>query len=401
MEHTEQNPCVIIDHCVACGSHDRFLSEVLDLGAQPLANHYHDKSKELTKFGLGINVCERCWHAQLTYSVAPKLMFEYYLYVTGTTRTLHEYCDWFAKKVSGENIGKVLDIACNDGTQLDSFKNLGWKTYGVDPAYNLYNNTVSKGHDVVMGFWPLKEIPWPGETFDLIIAQNVVAHTPFPQAFLLEAKNRLSPTGKIYVQTSQSQMFQRGEFDTAYHEHISFFSVNSMIALARRAELVVTDVEIVPIHGDSYLYTLQHQGYQQSDSVSNMLKEEMLIGRHNYYFYKKFAKDAQITIDAFNQAIDDYKKQNIKVIGYGAAAKGITVLNWRETKLDWIVDDNPMKVGLYTPGMDIEIKSSSTLDIDEEIVIVPLAWNFYDEIVERVSKIRGSRPTKFLKCFHN
>ena len=132
-----------IDHienkcCLACGNKE--LKTILDLGDQPLANEYH-KGVEQTKFPLKLNLCDHCYHLQLSHTVNPDLMFKHYLYVSGTTQTLKDYFDLFAKKTL-EYFPKaktVLDIANNDGTQLDSYKKLGLKTYGVDPATNLYD----------------------------------------------------------------------------------------------------------------------------------------------------------------------------------------------------------------------------------------------------------------------
>ena len=139
IETTEQTSYITLNECVACGGSN--LEQFLNLDKQPLANNYHDGSGGGDEYPLGLNVCKDCWHTQLPVSVDPKIMFDHYIYVTGTSQTLRDYCDWFANFVTErEDItnGHLLDIACNDGTQLDSFRKLGWKTYGVDPAKNLF-----------------------------------------------------------------------------------------------------------------------------------------------------------------------------------------------------------------------------------------------------------------------
>lgn len=391
-----RNQYSILKQCVACGN--RHLKQFLDLKEQPLANNYHDGSGGGKHFPLGINLCTQCWHTQLTVSVNPKLMFDQYLYVTGTSQTLRDYCDWFALHISGKcKIGKILDIACNDGTQLDSFKKIGWDTYGIDPAKNIIEISKNKGHTTFTGYWPTHL----EQKFDVITAQNVLAHTPDPLNFLIGAKKHLSKKGKIFVQTSQSQMYQRGEFDTCYHEHISFFSVNSMQELCKRAGLKLLDVEITSIHGESYLFTIGHCNETANETIQKMIDKEIVEGRHNQSFYYKFAKDANFTLETFKSTIDNYRRNKIPVIGYGAAAKGITVLNANNIKLDWIVDDNPMKEGLFTPGGNIPIKNRNTLNTDRGIVVVPLAWNFFNEIETKVNAIRQGMPTIFIKCFHH
>jgi SAM-dependent methyltransferase len=329
--------------------------------------------------------------------VNPKMMFDHYLYVTGTSKTLRDYCDWFANYVSQRESSKghILDIACNDGTQLDSFKKLGWSTYGVDPAENLYKIAEDKGHIVINDYWPIKSYP----QMDVITAQNVCAHTPQPLEFLKGVKDALSPNGTAYIQTSQSQMYQRNEFDTTYHEHISFFSVNSMNTLAERAGLVLTDVDITPIHGDSYVFVLRHKGADVKSSVTETIRKEGTEGRHNSNFYQMFGINARSIVEKLKDLVTRCQAEGTPVVGYGAAAKGMTVLNANDIQLDWIVDDNELKQGLLTPGTNIPIKDKSSLDIDEHIVVIPLAWNFFDEIKSNVEEVRQDRSTQYVQYF--
>jgi SAM-dependent methyltransferase len=324
-------------------------------------------------------------------------MFDHYLYVTGTSQTLRDYCNWFAEFVdTREDLdhGNVLDIACNDGTQLDSFRKLGWKTFGVDPAKNLFEIALEKGHMVRNAYWP---ISYP--QMDVITAQNVCAHTPNPLEFLEGVKKSLTPDGTAYIQTSQSQMYQRNEFDTTYHEHISFFSANSMKTLAERAGLVLTDIVITPIHGDSYVFVLKHQGAEVMDSVQNTIDKEAKEGRHNPNFYQMFGLNARSIVEKLKDLVTRCQAEGTPVVGYGAAAKGMTVLNANDIQLDWIVDDNELKQGLLTPGTNIPIKDRSSLDIDEHIVVVPLAWNFFDEIKSNVEDVRKGKSTQYVQYF--
>ena len=395
IETTEQNSYTTLNKCVACGGSN--LEEFLDLAEQPLANNYHDGTGGGESFKLGLNLCTDCYHTQLPVSVNPKAMFDHYLYVTGTSQTLRDYCDWFAQfVVDRENLkqGNILDIACNDGTQLDSFRKLGWKTFGVDPAKNLFDIALEKGHMVRNAYWP---ISYP--QMDVITAQNVCAHTPNPLDFLEGVKKSLTINGTAYIQTSQSQMYQRNEFDTTYHEHISFFSANSMQTLAKRAGLVLTDIEITPIHGDSYVFVLKHQGAEVKSSVADTIRKEVKEGRHNPMFYIKFGVNAESIIRKLKDLVEKCQKAGTPVVGYGAAAKGMTVLNANDIQLDWIVDDNELKQGLLTPGTNIPIKDRSSLDIDEHVVVIPLAWNFFTEIKSNVEEIRQDKSTQYVQYF--
>jgi SAM-dependent methyltransferase len=397
IETTEQNSYTTLDKCVACGGSN--LEQFLDLAEQPLANNYHDGTGGGELFKLGLNLCTDCYHTQLPVSVDPKAMFDHYIYVTGTSQTLRDYCDWFAKFVTDrENLkqGNILDIACNDGTQLDSFRKLGWKTFGVDPAKNLFDIALEKGHMVRNAYWP---ISYP--QMDVITAQNVCAHTPNPLEFLQGVKKSLTVNGTAYIQTSQSQMYQRNEFDTTYHEHISFFSANSMQTLAARAGLVLTEIEITPIHGDSYVFVLKHEGADIKNSVTETIRKEGKEGRHNEMFYKQFGINAESIVRKLKDLVTKCQKVGTPVVGYGAAAKGMTVLNANDIQLDWIVDDNELKQGLLTPGTNIPIKDRNSLDIDEHIVVIPLAWNFFDEIKSNVEEIREGKSTQYVQYFPN
>ena len=384
IETTEQNSYITLDKCVACGGSN--LVQFLDLAKQPLANNYHDGSGAGDSYQLGLNLCTDCYHTQLPVSVDPKAMFDHYLYVTGTSQTLRDYCDWFAEFVdTREDIdhGNILDIACNDGTQ-----------FGVDPAKNLFEIALEKGHMVRNAYWP---ISYP--QMDVITAQNVCAHTPNPLEFLEGVKTSLAPNGTAYIQTSQSQMYQRNEFDTTYHEHISFFSANSMKTLAERAGLVLTDIVITPIHGDSYVFVLKHPGADVQSSVTETISKESNEGRHNPNFYQMFGNNARKIVEQLKDLVTRCQQQGTPVVGYGAAAKGMTVLNANDIQLDWIVDDNELKQGLLTPGTNIPIKDRSSLDIDEHIVVVPLAWNFFDEIKSNVEEIRKDKSTQYVQYF--
>ncbi len=246
--------------CVACG-HNK-LQNILDFAPQPLANNFHNGDAG-ESYPLGINVCENCSHAQLTVAVNPDLMFKHYLYVTGTSDTLKSYCDWFADMVSMQVApGLVCDIASNDGTQLDSFAKLGWQTMGIEPAQNLVKDYK---HYVINDY---AQNVKDNLQLDVITAQNVMAHTADPLGIMKNIKKWLKPNGKAFIQTSQANMFKNGEFDTIYHEHISFFCSSSMNALCQRAGLKLINVQKSHIHGSSYIFTVGHDDGVHKDFLS-------------------------------------------------------------------------------------------------------------------------------------
>ena len=153
-----QIPYIENKRCFCCNNNN--LKTILDLGNQPLANDYHDNICFQTNFPLRLNLCTKCFHLQLSHTVNPDLMFKNYLYVSGTTNTLKQYFDDFAKITLkyNSNAKKILDIACNDGTQLDSYQKLGLETYGVDPATNLYKISTNKGHNILCNYFNLESV---------------------------------------------------------------------------------------------------------------------------------------------------------------------------------------------------------------------------------------------------
>lgn len=416
---SSMSDCVEKKECRCCGGTN--LYKFIDLGTQPLANTYPEIPQVLPEYPLAVNVCKDCWHTQLTHLVSPDLLFKNYLYVSGTSNTLRDFFKanayWLTKslvryeKRSPESI-YVLDIACNDGSQLDAFKELGCQTYGVDPAENLVPEAVAKGHHVICSYWDesaakqLKKMLGRYK-FDVITAQNVFAHTDGILAFLEACKIVMKNTTKLVIQTSQRNMYKNGEFDTIYHEHLSFFSTNSMKTVVERAGLYLNHVYHNPMHGGSYEFHIGklHSGYNDEGTPYSNTDREIINEHHLYHLstYEQFGKRAEETVKHLKRRVEYYQSKDYEVIGYGAAAKGMTVLNFGQIKLDCIVDDNPLKQFRFTPGnehVQTRILPTSTLQPREKpLVIIPLAWNFWSEIAEKVTSMRNNPDDIFIRYF--
>jgi len=391
-----------IDNCLACGSLD--LIDILDLGAQPLANNFLDHTEqEESAYPLRVNMCSHCHHLQLTHAVDPELIYKNYLYVSGTSSTYIEYMKWYALFVREQFrqwTTRVLDIGCNDGSQLDAFKALGYKTYGIDPAENLHAVSTSKGHDVVCGFWNEETAASFGKTFDIITSQNAFAHIPDPLSYLQTVKKVLAPDGLMFISTSQADMILNDEFDTIYHEHISFFNAKSMRHLAERAGLYLRDVVKTPIHGTSYVFVLGNNPQEQR--LHNILSMEQAQGLYTDDTYARWAANTLRLVDELKTFVELYRKKGYVLGGYGAAAKGNTLLNFSEIQLDFIIDDNPLKQGKFSPGRHIPVVSIDYLDkytTDDRVLFVPLAWNYFDDIKKKILGRRSNEKDKFLRYF--
>jgi len=390
-----------LNECLCCGSER--LKLVLDLNEQPLANSFKKTAEEdEPTFPLRLNICEDCTHLQLSHAVNPDLLFKNYLYVSGTSQTLRDYFDWFAKETLtyAPDAETVLDIACNDGSQLNSFKALGLKTYGVDPAENLHPLS-SANHDVVCDYFTDKyAYHYGSKNLDIITAQNVFAHNSYPLEFLKQCKEIMHDASVLFIQTSQADMIRNSEFDTIYHEHLSFFNASSMSALAQRAGLHLVDIRKTPIHGNSYMFVFKKTA-EDTSKVDAVLAEERALGLQDMNTYFAYADRASTIVEDLKQTIMHYRMLDYLIVGYGAAAKGNTLLNFGEIHLDYIIDDNPLKQGLYSPGMSTPVVPIGMLDqyAETKVAFVPLAWNFFTEIRKNIKGKRDREGDVFIKYF--
>lgn len=387
--------------CLVCDS-DR-LFKYLDLSDQPLANSYH-KGVILPKYPLQMNLCTKCFHSQLSVSVEPKEMFQHYLYISDTTKTLTDYFKWVTSYIisSSPNSQSVLEIACNSGLLLEMFQHKGYTTYGVDPAENLRELSKKRDLNVFVDYWTTdlsnKFLNEVGKV-DLILAFHVLPHVPNPNEFLQACNNILSEKGKIFIQTSQCDMFLNNEFDVIYHEHSSYFTGRSIRELAHRNGFYVSSIIKTDIHSKSFLFSLQKKPCEEIQ-LEMLIQDETKHGIYTIEKYNNFADKAIETKNILIEKLDYYKSIGYTIIGYGAAAKGNTLLNYLQYKLDYIIDDNEMKQGFLTPGMDIEIHGINLLEKNfEKICFVPLAWNFFNEIKERIVKVRNKNNDLYIKYF--
>lgn len=401
MARTMTDICTEANECIACGKTD--LIQILDLGIQPLANSFKKTQADAENFyPLIVNMCKSCSHLQLSHLVHPDELFKHYLYVSGTSKTQLEYFDWFSKMVSDKiqsDSGKVLDIGCNDGSQLDFFKTIGFETYGIDPAVNLHPIS-SNNHNVICDYFNEDSVVF-SQKFDAVICQNAFAHNYNQLQFLEKCKSILADDGLLFITISQAHMILNNEFDTIYHEHYSYYNVKSMDTLCKRAGVFLVDVITHPIHGTSYIFVISTKN-NPSHTVKKMIEEEGSNGLYDLHRYEKYSSLAKKIGEDFKSTIIDLKNKGYTLIGYGSPAKGNTMLNFSGVVLDFIVDDNPMKQNMFTPGTSIPIYGIDSLDKykdSDSVCFVPLAWNFFEEISKKISSKRGNRPTTYIRYF--
>lgn len=404
------------DNCRVCKRNS--MTDIIDLGNHPLANSYvKEPSTIQKKYPVCLTRCHHCSHTQLNITLKPEILYKHYLYSSGTSHTMIDYFKEFAKMCIADSTSCsnkiVLEIACNDGSQLNEFKAFGWKTYGIDPAKNL-TDIAKQQHTIHCGYWDigiLNECMFPIP--DVIIAQNVLAHVKDPITFLLACYQSMNEDTTLYIQTSQSNMYINGEFDAIYHEHMSYFTIKSMLQAAETCNLVVINITRPPVHGISYLFHIKKMSKQYQTHGVHAIEEyerEKRIGLYDDCIYNLFKEKILDNKSWLKNRIIDIKSKGYKVVGYGAAAKAMGMLSYFEIHHDdisYIIDDSPLKHGLYSPGTYIRIYPSSQLSEDSNdnsvtpspLCILLLAWNFKEEIIDKIKKMKLRSNVYILKLF--
>lgn len=384
----------LMDNCLCCKNN--ILTSVLDLGEQPLANNFHNinEFESEISYPLKLNLCTECFHCQLSCIVDPNILFLNYKYVSGTSQTGLSFFKYFAEYITEyKNIknGNILDIACNDGSQLNYFKKLNWNTFGIDPAKNLYKIS-SENHKVICDYWNINTSRlFP--KMDVILAQNVFAHTENVDEFLLGCKNILNENGSLFIQTSQKNMIINNEFDTIYHEHISFFNTKSMDVLTKRNGLFLNKIFENSIHGTSYIFEIKLYKDDAIYNVNNYLHNEKLIGLYDINTYLLYRTKVFDCIENLKNKIGQFKNDGYKCIGFGASAKSQTVLCFGNIKLDYLIDENPLKINLYSPKLNIPIVNLEYFNNDDTVnfLIILTAWNFSEEIIKKINSNKQNK----------
>ena len=329
-------------------------------------------------------------------------MFTHYLYVSGTAKSFRIHCQALAKDAvarSRRRQPRVLDIAANDGTLLEAFRDLGCSVFGIDPAANLRPVTEKKEIPVAVGYWGRELAEAIEREFDIITATNVFAHVDDPLEFLEACDVALAKDGLVILEFPYcDQMITRNEFDTIYHEHLSYFLVGPLATLVARSPFAIADVMQTEIHGGSIRVFLRREAALQSASLDSRRLAEQSRGLYDAAIYREFAERVARNASELRELIAWLRRRGDRVIGYGASAKGNTLLNYARIDLDYIVDDNPWKRGLATPGRNIPVRAPSELAREQgKVYVLLLVWNFAAEILGRVRELRPEANDEFIR----
>lgn len=397
-----------LEVCRACDSSNLLL--FLQLGPTPVPNgflkSYHRHRSEKF-YPLDVCFCKDCGLVQLAHVVSPKVMFKNYVYIPSTSETMRTHFASLAKnaikKTSAKEGDLVIDIGSNDGTLLKSFKGLGMKILGVDPAENLAKKANQEGVNTLCALFTkevAKKIKKEYGSAKIITATNVVAHVHDLHDFLEGIKILLSNDELFIAEFPYLHNLIEGvEFDTIYQEHLTYFSITPFDKLVKRHGMSLVDVQRLPVHGGSVrVFVSKQPSLKQSSAVRKLLKLEKTKGLLESETYLKFRRKVDKVRHELVQLLWGLRLKNKQVVGYGASAKGNVMLNYcrigPET-LDYIVDSISYKQGKYTPGMHIPIFPESKLLEDRPDYTLLLAWNFADEIIKKQTEYR-KRGGKFI-----
>jgi len=378
---------VKLTSCLACNSDN--ICSILDLDKQPLANDYRNNVSNRTKYELVLNFCNNCLHAQLSIAVNPDLMFKNYPYVTSTSKTMQDYFLKLSKIIIEENPrgSKILDIGSNDGAFLTNFRDSNWISIGVDPALNLISKAFEKGVLTIPSGFNTKVSKLLANDFDVVTAFNVFAHTRNPFDMLKAIYMITHKDSKIYIQTSQADMVMLGQFDTIYHEHINFFNVKSMKILLRRAGFFLDAVDIVDVHGGSYLWKISKNNGTLIESEREKLENASGFGDKT--IYGQYLEKVNESSKEITNKVSELNSDGYVTCIYGSAAKGNTLLNALNIIPDYIFDDTPEKIGRYSPVGDIKVLNPKEItNIQGKILVIIPAWNLADEIINKMKLMK-------------
>jgi SAM-dependent methyltransferase len=376
--------------CRVCNSKTiKFFS----LGQMPLVNYFLRKDEIIKeeKFELSTSFCPKCFLVQLTNTVPPEKLFRHYVYFSSTSKSFLQHCkktaEQFVKKFKLNSESLVLEIASNDGAQLQFFKDLGTKILGIDPAQNIAEVANQKGITTLPDFFNqnLAEIlKRKGTRADLVLGANVLAHVPEIVDFVKGVKIILKPEGTAVFEFPYLQGLMENKFDTIYHEHVFYYSLLALINLFKKAGLEIYDVEQTEMQGGSLQIFVSHPGsFKINSRIKKLIDKEKQNGFTEIETYKKINKNVSGLKKEITSLLEGLKTKGKKIGAYSAPAKGNILLNYfgiSKNYLDFIVDKSPAKQGAYTPGTHLLVYDLHKINQEKPDYLLVLCWNIVDEV---------------------
>jgi novobiocin biosynthesis protein NovU/D-mycarose 3-C-methyltransferase len=393
--------------CRTCGSKN--LQLILDLGRTALVNDFL-KPEEVANYKISLPLrvvlCPDCSLVQLADTVDPKILYSHYAYVTSTSKTMDTHLDnMMSHLLSTARLGagsKVLEIASNTGVFLKKFKEQGCEVLGIEPAGNIADVALATAIPTRKEFFNAanaKQLKAEWGAADLILGRHVFAHIDDLKDLIagLEAVSH-QDTLIAFEVPYLVNFFEHTEYDTVYHEHLSYISVRAIEALVKDSAFMLARVDHYPIHGGSILFHLRHRSSKAKPhaSVALALEKEKQMRLAEPATWAAFAQRVNHIRTELPALLRKLKAQGKRIIGYGASAKGNTLLNTcgiTTKELDYIIDNTPFKQNKIAPGSWLPVRPPERLLQDQPDYALLLAWNFAPEILKRETEFqkRGGR----------
>lgn len=389
--------------CRFCGTELKYT--FVDLGVSPLSNSYltaGQLSRMEPFYPLHAYVCHNCFLVQLEEFESPEHIFNDYAYFSSYSeswlRHSREYTEQVIERFHLNRQSQVVEIASNDGYLLQYFVARGVPALGIEPAANVARVAEEKGVPTLTEFFgaPLAErLAREGKSADLLLGNNVLAHVPALNDFVAGLKILLKAQGVITMEFPHLlRLMQENQFDTIYHEHFSYFSFLTVEEVFARHELTLFDVEELKTHGGSLRIYARHTDDKSkplTGRVHELRERESLAGTRRLETYLGFSQQVEETKRSLLSFLIEAKREGKRVAGYGAPAKGNTLLNYcgvRTDFLDYTVDASPHKQGRFLPGTRIPIHHPDKLKETRPDYVLILPWNLRDEIMAQSSHVR-------------
>ncbi|ULA65092.1 MAG: SAM-dependent methyltransferase [Nitrospira sp.] len=389
--------------CRSCGT--VLAHTFVDLGMSPLANSYikpEQRSRMEPFYPLHVYVCSACLLVQLEQFSSPHDIFSDYAYFSSFSDSwlthAKRYVDMIADRFQLGRDSKVVEIASNDGYLLQNFVTRGVPVLGVEPAANVAEVAKQKGVNTTVAFFGEKTasgLVADGWAADLIIGNNVLAHVPDLNDFVKGLSLLLKPTGVITMEFPHLvQLMEQNQFDTIYHEHFSYFSFLAVEKVFARHGMTLFDVEELPTHGGSLRIYARH-ARDESKPIGTRARdlkareEKAGFGRLDHYL--SFGPQVEATKRKLLSFLIAAKQEGKRVVGYGAPAKGNTLLNYcgvRTDFIDYTVDRSPHKQSQFLPGVHIPIHAPEKVRETRPDYLLILPWNLREEVMEQMAFIR-------------
>jgi len=395
--------------CRSCGSHR--LEIILRLGLMPLANAYlscEELARPEPRYPLDLAFCPSCSLVQITETVPPGVLFHEYLYFSSYSDTAVRNAEEIVTRlIASRNLnGSSLagEIASNDGYLLQFYKRAGIPVLGIEPAANIAKVAIQdRGIRTLCEFFGAdlaRKLRDQGEGVDVLHGNNVLAHVADLNGVVSGIRLLLKDSGMAVIEVPYvKEMIDRCEFDTIYQEHLCYFSVTALERLFHRHDLVIEDVERLPIHGGSLrLFVVPHHHLGKRPRVEAALKEESAWGVDEVSTYRSFAQRIDDLKANLLEVLAHAKAEGKRVAAYGAAAKGTVLLNYcgvgPET-LEFVADRSPHKQGRYMPGVRVFIQPPEKILETMPDYVLLLVWNIATEVLEQQAEYRR-RGGKFI-----